>query len=154
VYARAHYVKLFYHFNPDKFAESYKQINDFDSLTHKNTIDTYIRAVDKLHVNTKKNHDISTLNLLSACKELSTFSKNFVENIYPKAISYNSKKDPLTDDFFIEINQYVEFDHNIGVYDKNKSSFKRNVESYKNAVAEYMQNYRKSIPSDFVNSRS
>lgn len=154
VYARAHYVKLFYHFNPDKFAESYKQIDGFDAITLKNTIDTYTRAVQKLSAKEPKINDVATQNLIAACKNLSIFSTNFVENSYPKAITYKSENNPSSDNFFIEINQLVKFDHKIGVYDKNKNSFKRSVESYKNAVSEYIQEYRKSIPTDFVNNRN
>lgn len=150
VYARAHYVKLFYHFNPEKFAESYQQIHNFDAVTLKNTIDTYARAVDKISV---KSDDTVTHDLISACKNLSSFSKDFVENKYKQGINYQSKNNPLSDEFFIEINQFVKFDHNIGVYDKNKTSFKRNIERYKKAVNKYIEEYRKSIPTKFINDR-
>ena len=152
-YARAHYVKLFYQFNPDKFADSYKQVKGFDTVTHRNTIDTYSRAVNKISSDNQNIDDSTTQNLLSSCKQLSTFSKNFVENVYPKAISFDSKKNPLTDEFFIEINQYVAFDHTIGQFDKTVPSFKLIVEKYEKAVASYINNYRKTIPSEFVNSR-
>lgn len=153
VYARAHYVKLFYYFNPEKFAESYKQIDGFDAVTLRNTIDTYSRAVDKISTQEKTVSDASTQNLIAACKELSSFSKYFVENTYLEAIKYQSINNPLSDEFFIEINQLVQFDHNIGFYDKTKNSFKRSVENYKKAVNNYIQKHRKSIPSDFVNKR-
>ena len=153
VYARAHYVKLFYHYNPEKFVESYNQIKDFDAVTLKNTINTYERAVNKVRANDKKINDATTLKLIAACKELSNFTNDFVENTYRKALSHQSKNDPSTDAFFIEINRLVKFDHNIGVYDKDRISFKRSVESYKKAVSNYIQEYRKSIPSEFVNSR-
>ncbi len=153
VYARAHYVKLFYHFNPEKFAESYKQINDFDAITLRNTIDTYTRAVDKISSKGVKANDTATQNLISACKELSAFSKDFVENTYKQALDYQSESNPLSDEFFIEINQLVKFDHKIGVYDKSRNSFKRSVEQYKEAVKNYIQEYRKSIPSKFINNR-
>lgn len=153
VYARAHYVKLFHHFNPEKFSESYKQIDGFDGITLKNTIDTYTRAVDKLNSKEKNIDDNTTQQLISACKDLSMFSKDFVENVYPKAIDYKSDNNPLSDAFFIEINQLVKFDHKIGLFDKNKNSFKRSVERYQKAVGAYIQEYRKSIPSDFVKSR-
>ena len=153
VYARAHYVKLFYHFNPEKFAESYKQISDFDAITLRNTIDTYTRAVDKISSKGVKANDTATQNLISACKELSAFSKDFVENTYKQALDYQSESNPLSDEFFIEINQLVKFDHKIGVYDKSRNSFKRSVEQYKEAVKNYIQEYRKSIPSKFINNR-
>ena len=153
IYARAHYVKLFYHFNPEKFAESYKQINDFDAITLRNTIDTYTRAVDKISSKGVKANDTATQNLISACKELSAFSKDFVENTYKQALDYQSESNPLSDEFFIEINQLVKFDHKIGVYDKSRNSFKRSVEQYKEAVKNYIQEYRKSIPSKFINNR-
>jgi len=154
VYARAHYVKLFYHFNPEKFIDSYRQIDDFDAVTLKNTIDTYTRAVDKFSTNGANVDDVETQNLISACKELSIFSKAFVESTYKQAINHKSKNNPLSDEFFIEINQLVKFDHKIGVYDKNTMSFKRSVESYKKAVDTYIKKYRKSIPSKFVNNRT
>ena len=153
VYARAHYVKLFYHYNPAKFAESYKQIDGFDAVTLRNTINTYTRAVNKIANEETKITDATTLDLIASCRELSDFTTDFVENVYSKALNHQSKNDPLTDTFFIEINQLVKFDHNIGVYDKNDSSFKRRVENYRKAVSNYIQEYRKSIPSDFVNSR-
>jgi len=98
--------------------------------------------------------DSVTNELLRSCKELSEFSKNFVENDFPTAMNFKSKKNPATDGFFIEINQIVMFDHNIGSYDKNKGSFKRSVDKYKQAVNNYIKLYRKSIPSEFVKSRN
>lgn len=153
VYARAHYVKLFHHFNPEKFAESYKQIDGFDAITLKNTIDTYARAIDKLNRKEKNINDNTTQQLTAACKELSIFSKDFVENVYPKAIDYKSNNNPLSDAFFIEINQLVKFDHNIGLFDKHENSFKLSMERYQKAVDQYIKEYRKSIPSDFINNR-
>jgi len=153
IYARAHYVKLFHHFNPEKFSDSYRQIDGFDGVTLKNTIDTYARAIDRINNNKNNTEDTTTQQLIAACKELSTFSKDFVENVYPKAIDYKSENNPLSDAFFIEINQLVKFDHKIGLFNKNTNSFKRSVERYKKAVSAYIQEYRKSIPSDFVKSR-
>lgn len=153
VYARAHYVKLFHHFNPNKFSDSYKKITNFDATTHKNVIDTYTRAVDKIYTNKDNNGDAITQNLLSTCKNLSKFSTNFVEQNYPVAINHLSKNNPLTDQFFIEINKIVKFDHNIGAFDITKMSFKDNIDSYQKAVNEYINRYRKEIPTTFVNKR-
>ena len=153
VYARAHYVKLFHQFNPNKFEEPYKQIGDFDAVTLRNTIDTYTRAIEKIEADNKGLDDPITQKLLSTCKSLAKFSTHFVEDIYPEAIKYKSTNDPLTDDFFIEINQIVKFDHEIGAFDKRDTSFKQNVDRYKNAVLEYINQHRKNIPSEFANQR-
>ena len=154
VYARAHYVRLFYHFNPNKFSESFKQISNFEAVTHKNTIDTYMRAVTKFDAKKQNIGDNITQNLLNSCKNLSTFSANFVEDNYRLAINHISKNDPLTDVFFIEINKIVKFDHNIGTFDKAEISFKQNVDNYQKAVVEYIKHYRKNIPTEFINQRS
>lgn len=153
IYARGHYVKLFYHFNPNKFSESYKQIADFDAVTHKNIIDTYTRALEKLETTQQVVNDNVTQNLLSACKKLSAFSKKFVEEDYRLALNHISKNDPLTDDFFIEINKIVKFDHNIGAFDKSKTSFKQTVDSYLKAVDNYIDSYREDIPTKFIEQR-
>ena len=152
-YARAHYVRLFYHYNPDKFEGSYLQIKNLEAVTVKNTIDTYTRAIDKLASDQKLTEDQITNNLLSSCKELSLFSTDFVEKYYQRALIHDSKNNPLSDDFFIELNQIVKFDHDIGDFDNNKISFKQTVENYKNAVKDYINAHRKHIPSDFVVSR-
>ncbi len=150
IYARAHYVKLFYHFNPNKFSDSYKKIENFDAVTHKNTIDTYSMAIDKLYSNKNIMADNTTQNLLSSCKNLSDFSKDFVEENYRLAINHLSKNDPLTDDFFIEINKIVKFDHNIGSSNKGDTSFKEKVDSYQEAVSDYINRYKQDIPSKFI----
>lgn len=150
IYARAHYVKLFYHFNPNKFSDSYKQIDGFDAVTHRNTIDTYSMAIEKLYTDNKVTSDDTTQHLLSTCKSLSEFSRQFVEENYRLAINHMSKNDPLTDGFFIEINKIVKFDHNIGTFDKTKTSFKQKVDSYRKAVADYINRYRKNIPTKFI----
>lgn len=152
IYARAHYVKLFYHFNPNKFSDSYKQINNFDAVTHKNTIDTYFRAVEKFDDEQSIKDDV-TQNLLSTCKSLSRFSTNFVEENYRLAINHISKNDPLTDIFFIEINKIVRFDHNIGTFDTADMSFKQSVDNYQKAITEYIKRYRKNIPTKFISQR-
>jgi hypothetical protein len=150
VYARAHYVKLFYHFNPNKFSDSYKQIGDFDAVTHKNIINTYNRAINKVLLDERVSADIFSQNLLSSCQSLSEFSILFVEQNYRLAINHMTKNDPLTDEFFNEINQIVKFDHNIGSFDKTEMSFKRSVDSYQQAVRDYIKQFRKDIPSEFV----
>ncbi len=153
IYARAHYVKLFYHFNPNKFSDSYKQIRNFDAVTHKNTINTYNRAIEKILLDKELANDTSTQNLLSACKNLSEFSTLFVEQNYRLAINHTTKNDPLTDDFFIEINKIVKFDHNIGAFDNTQMSFKRSVDNYQKAVRDYIEHYRKDIPTEFASQR-
>jgi hypothetical protein len=135
-YARANYVKLFHHFNPEKFQETYKQVEQFDNVTHRNTIITYDRAVQKIKVK-----DPTAKAFLSACKALSVFSQEFVDIAYPKAIKHQSQYDPLSNDFFIEINQIVKFDHNIGSFDPNTASFKYQVEAYEQALKNYMEKY-------------
>lgn len=153
LYARAHYVRLFYHFNPVKFSDSYEKIKSFDTVTHRNVIDTYSRAVDKINNNNKNVDDIVTQSLLSTCINLSKFSTDFVEENYRLAINHHSKNDPLTDDFFNEINQIVKFDDDIGAYDKSQKSFKQNVDSYQEAVENYIKHYRKYIPTAFLSER-
>lgn len=153
LYARAHYVKLFYHFNPEKFSDSFEKVKDFDSETHRNTINTYFRVIEKINREGNSVEDNTTKNLLSSCLKLSMFSTNFVEKNYDLAIKHQSNKNPLTDDFFIEINQIVKFDHNIGTYDQSKMSFKQSVDSYQKAVGNYINHYRKHIPTTFVNQR-
>lgn len=148
IYARAHYVKIFHHFNPNKFSESYKQIDGFDAETHRNTIKTYRRAVDKLVA-----EDTLTQGLFSSCKQLATFSQQFVDDVYPKALKHESAHNSLSDAFFIEINQIVVFDHKIGRFDSNRTSFKQHVENYKQAVNAYIEKYRDDLPADFLQQR-
>ncbi len=142
-YARANYVKLFHHFNPKRFSESFQKVKDFDSITHRNNSNNYDIAVRKL-----KAKDDITKNLVSACKELSIFSKNLVDQTYPRAISHKSKKDPLSNDFFNEINNIVYFDHAIGSFDKNIKSFKQYVSTYQQAVAQYKETYHTELSSN------
>ena len=137
----------------NKFSDSYRQINNFDAVTHKNTINTYVRAVKKFDNDKQNIEDDVTQNLLNTCKSLSVFSTNFVEENYRLAINHISKNDPLTDTFFIEINKIVKFDHNIGAFDTAEISFKQSVDNYQKAVGEYINHYRKSIPTEFVNNR-
>ena len=153
IYARAHYVKIFYHFNPNKFEKSYKKIEDFDAITHKNTIDTYTRAIDKISTNKQAIKDKATQKLLSSCKNLAEFSTRFVDNIYPNAIKFDSNKDPLSDEFFIEINQLVKFDHNIGTFDQGDTSFKQYIDKFKSEIESYISKHRTEIPSEFANQR-
>lgn len=153
IYARAHYVKLFYYFNPNKFSDSYEQISNFDAVTHKNTIDTYTRVIHKIKLNQEDTKDPIVKNLLASCKELSTFSTNFVEKGYPLAINHDSKNAPFSDEFFNEINNIVRFDHNIGIFDKTQTSFRQNVDSYQKAVKDYVDRYRKDIPTEFLKQR-
>lgn len=153
IYARAHYVKLFHHFNPNKFSDAYRQISSFDTDTHKNVIDTYARAIERIDTDQQSHKDSATQDLLLACKELSVFSKNFVEQNYRLAINHISKNEPLTNDFFIEINKIVKFDHNIGTFDKTKISFQRSIDSYQKAVDDYINLYRKDIPIEFIQQR-
>ena len=154
VYARAHYVRLFHHFNPDKFSESYQRIKDFDPVTHRNTIDTYFRVIEKIKTDQNASIDNTTKNLLSSCINLSQFSTQFVEQDYDVAINHKSDKNPLTDDFFLELNKIVKFDHKIGTFDESNMSFKQFVESYQEAIGNYIAQYRKNIPSEFVNKRT
>jgi len=137
VYARANYVKLFYYFNAEKFNVAYQQVKDFDHVTHRNTINTYDKAVRKI-----KAKDPITQSFLSACKSLSKFSKNFVDQAYPRAIAHKSQDDPLSDKFFIQINQIVQFDSKIGVYEKTATSFQEQVFNYKKAKKLYNEKFK------------
>lgn len=149
VYARANYVKLFHYFNPEKFSEPYRQVEEFDHVTHRNIINTYDIAIRKLRAK-----DETTKALIAACKSLSNFSKTLVDQSYPRAISHKSKFDPLSDNFFIEINQIVKFDHNIGKYDKSNESFKQQVQNYKAALKKYIEKYEAELPIEFVKESS
>jgi len=142
VYARANYVKLFYEFNPDKFLDSYSQVKDFNYKTHRSAINSYEVEVRKLKVK-----DPISKSFLQSCKELSEFSQNLVDQSYPRAISFkmNSKLSPLSDEFFLEINKIIKFDHNIGQYKKKFISFKEHVKNYKMALKKYVETYKSEI---------
>lgn len=139
-YARANYVKLFHHFNAEKFSVPFQQVKDYDYVTHRNVINTYYIAVRKL-----KAKDPITESLLSACKSLSLFSKNFVDQSYPRAIAYESNDNPLSDKFFTQINQIVKFDETIGTFDKTTQSFKQQVASYAAATKKYRQVFKNEL---------
>ncbi len=142
-YARANYVKLFHYFNPERFAVPYQKIKDYDHITHRNVINTYTLAVRKL-----KAKDPVTESLLSACKNLATFSKNFVDQSYPRAIAYKSQYNPLSDKFFTQINQIVKFDDNIGEFKKGTSSFKKQVLKYQEATKQYREVFKAELSVD------
>jgi len=145
MYARANYVKLFYYFNPENFSEPYQQIKEFDHVSHRNVINTYDIAIRKLQAK-----DEVTKNLLDACISLSDFSKTLVDQSYPRAISHKSKNNPLSDQFFIEINQIVKFDHNIGAFDNSHKSFKQQVQNYKSALEKYIEKYKAELPPELI----
>lgn len=140
LYARANYVKLFHYFNAEKFDAAYQQVKDFDHIRHRNVINTYDIAVRKI-----KAKDSVTKSLLLACRSLATFSKNLVDQSYPRAIAHMSNDDPLTDKFFSQINQIVKFDNSIGVFDKNTPSFKQQVDAYKNAKNQYRKKFKAEL---------
>ena len=142
-YARANYVKLFHYFNAEKFNESYQIVKDFDHVTHRNIINTYTIAVRKL-----KAKDPVTESLLFACNSLATFSKNFVDQSYPRAIAYESQENPLSDKFFTQINQIVKFDDSIGVFDKNSPSFNQHVINYQRATKQYRAKFKDELSTD------
>lgn len=148
IYARANYVKLFHYFNPDKFNEPFQQVKDFDHAVHRNTINTYDIAVLKI-----KSRDETTNNLLNHCKELAEFSKTLVDQSYPRAIAHKSEYDKLSDNFFIEINKIVKFDHNIGTFDNSQKSFKQRVNEYQFAVKKYIEKYKSKLPANLINER-
>ncbi|MCF6189047.1 MAG: hypothetical protein L3J51_01050 [Cocleimonas sp.] len=139
-YARANYVKLFHYFNAEKFSTPFQQVKDYDYVTHRNVINTYDIAVRKL-----KGKDPITKSLLSACKNLSEFSKNFVDQAYPRAIAHKSQENPLSDKFFTQINQIVKFDETIGVFDRTMTSFKQQVASYEAAAKKYRKIFKKEL---------
>lgn len=142
-YARANYIKLFHYFNAERFDAPYQKIKDYDHITHRNVINTYTLAVRKL-----KAKDPVTKSLLSACKSLATFSKNFVDQSYPRAIAYESQDDPLSDRFFTQINQIVKFDDNIGAFEKGVPSFKKQVLNYRKAIKQYRETFKKELSID------
>jgi hypothetical protein len=142
-YARANYVKLFHYFNAEKFAVPYQQIKDYDHVTHRNVINTYTLAVRKL-----KAKDPVTKSMLVACKSLATFSKNFVDQSYPRAIAHESQDDPLSDKFFTQINQIVKFDESIGEFDKNIPSFKQQVSIYQKATLQYRKTFQAELSTN------
>jgi len=142
VYARANYVKLFHYFNPGKFEQTYQQVADFDHITHRNVINTYDMAVRKI-----KPRDPTTKAFLTACKNLAKFSKNLVDQAYPRAIAHQSKNKTSSNDFFIEINQIVKFDHNIGAFDQQQVSFKQVVIDYKKALKNYIEKFQLEMNS-------
>ena len=142
-YARANYVKLFHYFNAEKFDAPYQQIKDYDHITHRNVINTYTLAVRKL-----KAKDPATKSLLLACKSLATFSKNFVDQSYPRAIAHESNDDPLSDKFFTQINQIVKFDSSIGVFERDALSFKQYVLNYQKAAKQYRKRFEAELSID------
>lgn len=142
-YARANYVKLFHYFNAEKFSAPFQQVKDYDHVTHRNIINTYYIAVRKI-----KAKDPITESLLSACKNLSEFSKNFVDQTYPRAIAHKSQENPLSDKFFTQINQIVKFDETIGAFDKKILSFRQQVASYEAAAKDYRQKFKYELLQD------
>ena len=142
-YARANYVKLFHYFNPKKFEKTYEKVKSFDNVTARNVINTYEMAVRKI-----KHKDPTTVALVSACTQLADFSKNLVDQTYPRALSHKSQYDPLTNNFFNEINNIVKFDHNIGQYNKNERSFKQQVAAYQLALKTYKAKFKSSLSSE------
>ncbi len=142
LYSRANYVKLFHHFNPKKFEKTFQQVRDFDHVTHRNTINTYRIAVRKI-----KTKDTVTKNLIASCEELAKFSTNFIDQTYPRAVAHKSEFNSLTDQFFIEINLIVKFDHNIGVFERNSQSFKHLVQKYEDAHNVFIKNFNAELQS-------
>ncbi len=141
-YARANYVKLFHYFNAEKFDTPYQIIKNYDHVSHRNVINTYAIAVRKL-----KAKDPVTKSLLGACKSLAAFSKNFVDQSYPRAIAHNSEDNPLSDKFFTQINKIVKFDDTIGVFEANTSSFKQQVLKYQEATKQYRETFKAELPT-------
>ncbi|MEE9310342.1 MAG: hypothetical protein V3U64_04920 [Cocleimonas sp.] len=141
-YARANYVKLFHYFNAEKFDIPYQQVKNFDHITHRNVINTYDIAVRKI-----KAKDPTTQSMLTACRSLATFSKNFVDQSYPRAIAHKSEANPLSDTFFTQINQIVKFDESIGLFDKNMLSFKQHILNYREATRLYRKSFQKELSS-------
>ena len=142
-YARSNYVKLFKQFNPKKFNAAYNKIKDYDYAKHRNVINTYHMAVRKIQA-----RDPVTKELKNSTIALASFSKNLVDQAYPRAIAHKSIYKPLSNNFFTEINQIVRFDHNIGTFDGKASSFKQLVNNYNLALIKY----RKAFQSDLSNS--
>ena len=142
LYARANYVKLFNRFNPKKFGKPYNKIKRFDYAKHRNVINTYHLAVRKI-----KAKDSATKALKKSVMDLADFSKNLVDQSYPRAIAHKSSFDVLTNNFFNEINNIVNFDHNIGTYKGKAPSFKQLVQNYKNALKKYRTTFNSELLS-------
>jgi len=139
LYARANYVKLFYEINPEKFVDAYNKVKDFNNVAHRNIINSYNIAVQKLEAK-----DPISKSFLESCKALSEFSQKLVDQDYPQAMSFkdSSKLNPLTDDFFLEINKIIKFDLSIGEYKNTFVDFKTYVKNYKTALKEYIEKYK------------
>ena len=133
-YGRANYLRLFHAINPKKFAGTYQQVATFDNNTHRAMINTYFTALKRLKTNNK-----DALRLIVATHDMTHFVNNFVDNDYPKAMKHKrrSRNNPLSDDFFMEINDIVKFDANIKGFDKNQPSFKTLLAAYNEALAAY-----------------
>ena len=134
LYGRANYLRLFYTLNPDKFEATYQKVADFDNAQHRAIINTYSEALKRL-----KAKDELGQRLIEATQEITQFVKHFIDIDYPVALSQKhlSKRNPNSDEFFIEINNIVKFDKNMQGFDKSKASFKGLLDKYNIALDHY-----------------
>ena len=134
LYGRANYLRLFYTINPDKFEATYQKVADFDNVQHRAVINTYSDALKRL-----KAKDELGQRLIEATQEITQFVKHFIDIDYPVALSQKhlSKRNPNSDEFFIEINNIVKFDKNMQGFDKSKASFKGLLDKYNIALDHY-----------------
>lgn len=136
-YGRANYLRLFYSINPEKFEATYQKMATFDNKSHRAMINTYTSALKRI-----KTNDQSALQLIIATQTLVLFVQNFVDYNYAKAILHQSKNNPKSDGFFIEINNIVKFDDDIEGFDKNKATFKGLLEKYNQALITYASKHQ------------
>lgn len=136
-YGRANYLRLFYAINPEKFEATYHKVATFDNKSHRAMINTYTSALKRI-----KTKDQSALQLISATQTLVLFVQNFVDHDYAKATLHQSKNNPKSDDFFIEINNIVKFDYNINGFNPNQATFKGLLEKYNQALIIYSSQHQ------------
>jgi hypothetical protein len=136
-YGRANYLRLFHSINPEKFAVTYQKVAIFDNKSHRAMINTYTNALKRI-----KTDDPAALHLISSTQTLVLFVKNFVDHNYAKAILHQSKNNPKSDGFFIEINNIVKFDYNVNGFNQNKATFKGLLEKYNQALIIYSSKHQ------------
>ncbi len=138
-YGRANYLRLFHSINPDKFAITYQKVVTFDNKSHRAMINTYMSALKRINTT-----DPTAKKLIDSTQSIAIFVKNFVDYDYATATLHQSKYNPKSDRFFVEINNIVKFDPNIEGFDKNKATFKGLLEQYNKALTTYSKS-EKSI---------
>ncbi len=133
-YGRANYLRLFYHINPKKFESTFQKVATFDNKSHRSMINTYLNALNRI-----KTNDKLAQQLITSTQKIAHFVQNFVDHDYAKAIEHKDKSEhkPESDNFFMEINDIVKFDHTSKGFDENKASFKELLEKHNKALTAY-----------------